>query len=319
MVCVARQEAEAAQGRRLSLQVELPSFPHAVVYQQAATAPAAPGPDPAGSASERGGPILQVIPDPEVGAAPPVPPTVLHPCCRLCMHALPFCLVRVAWCCFCMPALLLLGRAEALTLPLLHAFAAGGARESVGTEGGQAGAQHGARRGGPRRQAQHARACPDRGRHRRAAQPVLTARYLRTASRPDFISHFHCFADVSPTCKPLPGGAALPMLCQGPCSSSEHGVWGIWSTPVGLSRGFHLLVQAARAGGARGGVALPVEPHGGAPRAHQGGRCQLLMCIRGLLAPVRPFGAGLSSARNTGSQRPFAVRAIQIWAGTGAG
>ncbi len=64
------QEAEGAHFGQLSLQVELPTFPQAVVYQQAATAPAAPGgpqaPDLAGSASERGGPALQAIPDPEV-------------------------------------------------------------------------------------------------------------------------------------------------------------------------------------------------------------------------------------------------------------
>lgn len=63
------QEAEGAQAGRLSLQLELPTFPQAVVYQQAATAPVAPGglmPDLAGSASERGGPALTAIPDPEV-------------------------------------------------------------------------------------------------------------------------------------------------------------------------------------------------------------------------------------------------------------
>ena len=47
------------------LQVELPTFPHAVVYQQAATAPVTPA-DMAGAAGDRSGPNLQVISDPEV-------------------------------------------------------------------------------------------------------------------------------------------------------------------------------------------------------------------------------------------------------------
>jgi hypothetical protein len=46
--------------------VELPTFPQAVVYQQAATAPAAPAPDLAGSAGERGGLALHAVADPEV-------------------------------------------------------------------------------------------------------------------------------------------------------------------------------------------------------------------------------------------------------------
>lgn len=58
------QEAKGGQGDKLVLQVELPTFPHAVVYQQAATAPATPA-DMAAS-SDRGGPTLQLIPDPEV-------------------------------------------------------------------------------------------------------------------------------------------------------------------------------------------------------------------------------------------------------------
>ena len=58
------QEAKGGQGDKLVLQVELPTFPHAVVYQQAATAPATPA-DMAAS-SDCGGPTLSLIPDPEV-------------------------------------------------------------------------------------------------------------------------------------------------------------------------------------------------------------------------------------------------------------
>ena len=58
------QEAKEGKGDKLVLHVELPTFPHAVVYQQAATAPATPA-DMAAS-SDRGGPTLQLIPDPEV-------------------------------------------------------------------------------------------------------------------------------------------------------------------------------------------------------------------------------------------------------------
>lgn len=59
------QEEKEAQGERLVLQVELPTFPHAVVFQQAATAPATPA-DLTGTTSERGGLNIQVITDPEV-------------------------------------------------------------------------------------------------------------------------------------------------------------------------------------------------------------------------------------------------------------
>ena len=58
------QEAKGGQGDKLVLQVELPTFPHAVVYQQAATAPATSA-DMAAS-SDCGGPTLSLIPDPEV-------------------------------------------------------------------------------------------------------------------------------------------------------------------------------------------------------------------------------------------------------------
>ena len=58
------QEAKGGHGDKLILQVELPTLPHAVVHQQAATAPATPA-DMAAS-SDRGGPTLQLIPDPEV-------------------------------------------------------------------------------------------------------------------------------------------------------------------------------------------------------------------------------------------------------------
>ena len=67
------QEAKEGRGDKLVLHVELPTFPHAVVYQQAATAPAAPA-DMAAS-SDRGGPTLQLIPDPEVR----YPPLHNHP------------------------------------------------------------------------------------------------------------------------------------------------------------------------------------------------------------------------------------------------
>ncbi|CAK0784160.1 hypothetical protein CVIRNUC_007363 [Coccomyxa viridis] len=63
------QEAKEGKGDKLVLHVELPTFPHAVVYQQAATAPATPA-DMAAS-SDRGGPTLQLIPDPEVGRENP--------------------------------------------------------------------------------------------------------------------------------------------------------------------------------------------------------------------------------------------------------
>ena len=59
------QDEKEVQDGRLVLQVELPTFPHAVVYQQAATAPATPA-DLAGTANDRSGPNLQVISDPEV-------------------------------------------------------------------------------------------------------------------------------------------------------------------------------------------------------------------------------------------------------------
>ena len=62
------QAAKEDEGDKLVLHVELPTFPHAVVYQQAATAPATPA-DMAAS-SDRGGPTLQLIPDPEVCRAP---------------------------------------------------------------------------------------------------------------------------------------------------------------------------------------------------------------------------------------------------------
>lgn len=64
------QDEKEVQDGRLVLQVELPTFPHAVVYQQAATAPATPA-DLGGTASDRSGPNLQVISDPEV-----LPPSV---------------------------------------------------------------------------------------------------------------------------------------------------------------------------------------------------------------------------------------------------
>lgn len=59
------QDEKEVQDGQLVLQVELPTFPHAVVYQQAATAPATPA-DLTGTASDRSGPNLQVISDPEV-------------------------------------------------------------------------------------------------------------------------------------------------------------------------------------------------------------------------------------------------------------
>lgn len=59
------QEEKEAQASRLVLQVELPTFPHTVVYQQAATAPQAPS-DLVASSGERTSPSLQVIADPEV-------------------------------------------------------------------------------------------------------------------------------------------------------------------------------------------------------------------------------------------------------------
>lgn len=62
---VGAAQEEKEQSGRLVLQVELPTFPHAVVYQQAATAPATPA-DLAGTTSDRSGPNLQIISDPEV-------------------------------------------------------------------------------------------------------------------------------------------------------------------------------------------------------------------------------------------------------------
>ena len=59
------------------LQVELPTFPHAVVYQQAATAPANPA-DLAGTTGDRSGSNLQVISDPEVLLLP-LPKTGVAP------------------------------------------------------------------------------------------------------------------------------------------------------------------------------------------------------------------------------------------------
>ncbi|BDA44872.1 phosphatidylinositol 3-kinase VPS34 [Coccomyxa sp. Obi] len=64
------QDEKEVQDGRLVLQVELPTFPHAVVYQQAATAPATPA-DLPGTASDRSGPNLQVISDPEVNRENP--------------------------------------------------------------------------------------------------------------------------------------------------------------------------------------------------------------------------------------------------------
>lgn len=69
------QDAKGGQGDKLVLQVELPTFPHAVVYQQAATAPATPA-DMAAS-SDCGGPTLSLIPDPEV----PISQSLLRPDC----------------------------------------------------------------------------------------------------------------------------------------------------------------------------------------------------------------------------------------------
>ena len=66
------QDAEAAQEGRLSLQLELPIFPQAVVYQQAATAPVPPPLAPAkaldlaGSLGGCSGLALQALADPEV-------------------------------------------------------------------------------------------------------------------------------------------------------------------------------------------------------------------------------------------------------------
>ena len=94
------QEANEGKGDKLVLHVELPTFPHAVVYQQAATAPATPA-DMAAS-SDRGGPTLQLIPDPEVCYLP------LHnlPChrrlwrmCNVCI--LSFCKNNTSRCVLC--------------------------------------------------------------------------------------------------------------------------------------------------------------------------------------------------------------------------
>ena len=66
------QEEQKASSTELSLEMELPVFAHAVIWQQAAPAPA-PALAPPGSAglapSERGGPALTLVPDPEVSAS----------------------------------------------------------------------------------------------------------------------------------------------------------------------------------------------------------------------------------------------------------
>ena len=63
------QEEQKASSTELSLEMELPVFAHAVIWQQAAPAPA-PTLAPPGSVglapSERGGPALTLVPDPEV-------------------------------------------------------------------------------------------------------------------------------------------------------------------------------------------------------------------------------------------------------------
>ena len=66
------QEEQKASSTELSLEMELPVFAHAVIWQQAAPAPA-PVLAPPGSVglapSERGGPALTLVPDPEVSAS----------------------------------------------------------------------------------------------------------------------------------------------------------------------------------------------------------------------------------------------------------
>lgn len=65
------QEEQKASSTELSLEMELPVFAHAVIWQQAAPAPA-PALAPPGSVGlapvERGGPALTLVPDPEVRA-----------------------------------------------------------------------------------------------------------------------------------------------------------------------------------------------------------------------------------------------------------
>lgn len=65
------QEEQKASSTELSLEMELSVFAHAVIWQQAAPAPS-PALAPPGSVglapSERGGPALTLVPDPEVGA-----------------------------------------------------------------------------------------------------------------------------------------------------------------------------------------------------------------------------------------------------------
>ena len=70
------QDAEATQGSWMNMQLELPTFPEAVVYQQAATAPvplpaSAPAFDLPGSTGGYSGLALQALADPEVPSWPP--------------------------------------------------------------------------------------------------------------------------------------------------------------------------------------------------------------------------------------------------------